>query len=278
MARGGQADFSLRRVLTRAAAIIVAGSVILAALPTVYGGWVWWTQVRRTTPVYDPPVLAGQVVSAGCSGGVYARTGDGRIVITTTGHCMAEGQRMFTLDGRFVGVASAPSRWAVCDRPGKDRCTSSDMAYVSLAPEMIPWGRLDQIDMGAGGYRTVAPGTRALSCDDISVGQRVEHDGNAMYRTGTVLSKQANDWPSGDGVYMPCIVIADAAVTGGDSGGVVLVDSVPGGVTARAFGADGPGPQRRLGFTPLGPGLAEMGLEMCDTPDCGLSPASAANR
>ena len=44
----------------------------------------------RTTPVYTPPVLAGQIVWGPCSGGFYARHGD-TIVLTSTGHCTAPG-------------------------------------------------------------------------------------------------------------------------------------------------------------------------------------------
>ena len=45
------------------------------------------------------------------------------------------------------------------------------------------------------------------------------------------------------------------------------------GYAARVFGD-----QQALGFTPLADGLAELGLTLCDTPDCGLSAATAANR
>src|SRR5664279_1297783 len=41
------------------------------------------TQPRRTTPVYDPPVLAGQQLWNVCAGGFYARHGD-TIVLTST--------------------------------------------------------------------------------------------------------------------------------------------------------------------------------------------------
>jgi hypothetical protein len=57
---------------------------------------------------------------------------------------------------------------------------------------------------------------------------------------------------------------ADPQVASGDSGGVVLVRGVPAGVTSRSFGG-------YLGFTPLAEGLAQLGLTLCDTPDCGLT-------
>jgi hypothetical protein len=48
---------------------------------------------------------------------------------------------------------------------------------------------------------------------------------------------------------------------------VVLIRGLPAGVVARRFGD-------LLGFTPLGSGLAELGLTMCDSPNCGLTSAS----
>ena len=51
--------------------------------------------------------------------------------------------------------------------------------------------------------------------------------------------------------------IQSAAV---DSGGGVLVRGIPAGATSRIFGG-------WLGFTPLAEGLAQLGLEMCTTPD-----------
>ena len=47
--------------------------------------------------------------------------------------------------------------------------------------------------------------------------------------------------------------------------GAVLVRGLPAGVASRSFGG-------WLGFTPLAEGLAQLGLELCTTPDCGLPP------
>ena len=58
---------------------------------------------------------------------------------------------------------------------------------------------------------------------------------------------------------------AHIQVAAGDSGGAVLVRGIPAGVSSRSFGG-------WLGFTPLAEGLAEMGLELCTTPDCELVP------
>ena len=246
--------------------IVLVG--ILVALLVSYGraGLVWFTEMRRTTPIYDPPVLAGQYVHNGCSTGVYAKTTGGEVVLTVSGHCLLAGSSVDAVDGRHLGIASAPTHWASCDRPGKNRCTGSDMAYITLTPAMIPWGRLDQIDMGAGSYRTVAPGTRALSCADIHTGDEVAFDGNARYRTGHEVAQEVYDFP-GDGVYFPCLVISDVSGMSGDSGGAVLVNGAPAGVATRVFGDE-----QWMGFTPLADGLAELGLAMCDTPNCGLTP------
>lgn len=263
-----QSRFGRIRV-RRVVFLVLVGVLLLQAAHFGRLGWIWFAQQRRQAPVYDPPVLAGQVVSPGCSGGVYARTAEGVLVITTTGHCSNAGDPKSMPDGGpFVGYASAPSNWATCDRPGKNRCTASDMAYVTLVPEMIPWGHLNEIDLGAGGYRVIAAGTAARSCPDVRGGDHVEINGQGGYRQGGIIGQQANDFPE-DGTYFPCITVTDIDVVSGDSGGVVLVDGSPAGVASRSYAG-------RLGFTPLAEGLAEMGLTMCDTPDCGLRPPTAS--
>ena len=74
---------------------------------------------------------------------------------------------------------------ASCPYPGY-RCTASDMNYLIVAPDRIPWGHLNEIDMGAGGYRMVTPDTQPLECADIHDGDQLEFDGRAIYRTGKV--------------------------------------------------------------------------------------------
>lgn len=219
---------------------------------------------RRATPVLDPPVLAGQHLWASCSGGVYARRG-GAVVLTSSGHCAAEGQVAVTPAGVTLGVFGPPARDAVCPHPGHT-CAASDINSLVVAPDRVPWGRLNLVDMGAGGYRSVAPGTRALTCAEIGMGDEVEINGRDLYRAGRVLEKGENlKDPALDGSYFPCMIAADIAVATGDSGGVVLVRGVPAGVVSRSFVG-------YLGFTPLAEGLAALGLEMCDAPDCGLTP------
>jgi hypothetical protein len=213
----------------------------------------------RTTPVYDPPVLAGQPLWHECSGGFYARRGD-TIVLTSTGHCTAEGTVATDPDGTGVrGVFGPSARAATCDRPGKT-CAASDMTYLVVAEDRIPWGRLNLVDMGAGGYREVAPGTEPLRCDDIAIGDAVEINGQGLFRTGAVAEKGSNDFPE-DGHYFPCMIAARVEVNTGDSGGAVLVRGLPAGVASRSFGG-------ALGFTPLAEGLEQLGLELCTTPRC----------
>ena len=213
----------------------------------------------RTTPVYDPPVLAGQPLWGLCSGGFYARRGD-TIVLTSSGHCAAEGATATDPDGTGVrGVFGPAARAPACDRPGKT-CAASDMNYLVVAEDRIPWGRLNLVDMGVGGYREFAAGTAALRCADIDIGDRVEINGRFRFRTGTVAEKGSNDFPE-DGMYFPCMIAARMEVGVGDSGGAVLVRGLPAGVVSRRFSG-------AVGFTPLAEGLEQLGLELCTTPGC----------
>ena len=143
-------------------------------------------------------------------------------------------------------------------------CASSDLNYLVVAVDRIPWGHLNVVDLGTAGYRIIAPGTRPLACADIEIGDLVEIDGRNVYRSGPVAEKGDNLHPE-DGSYFPCMIAAHIQAGVGDSGGAVLVRGIPAGVTSRSFGG-------WLGFTPLAEGLAQLGLELCTTPDCGLVP------
>ena len=163
------------------------------------------------------------------------------------------------------GVFGPPARDATCPYAGHT-CAASDLNYLIVAVDRIPWGHLNVVDMGTAGYRVIAAGTRALACPDIAVGDPVEIDGRNTYRSGSVVEKGDNLKPAAeDGSYFPCMIASQIQVGVGDSGGVVLVRGIPAGVTSRSFGGS-------LGFTPLAEGLAELGLTLCDTPDCGLVP------
>ncbi len=224
-------------------------------------------QPRRTTPVYDPPVLAGQQLWGACAGGFYARHGD-TIVLTSTGHCTREGTTAYDPDGTTVrGVFGPAARDATCPYPGH-RCASSDLNYLVVAEDRIPWGHLNVVDLGTAGYRTIPPGTRPLACADIAIGDLVEIDGRNVYRSGPVEQKGDN-LHAEDGDYFPCMIGARIHVGTGDSGGAVLVRGIPAGVSSRSFNG-------WLGFTPLAEGLTELGLELCTTPDCGLVPPRTA--
>jgi hypothetical protein len=223
-------------------------------------------QPRRTSQVYDPPVLAGQQLWGACAGGFYARHGD-TIVLTSTGHCTSEGTVAYDPDGTTVrGVFGPAARDASCPYPGHT-CAASDLNYLVVAPERIPWGHLNVVDLGTAGYRIIPSGTRQLACADIAVGDQVEIDGRNLYRSGTVAEKGDNLHPE-DGSYFPCMIAAHIPVAVGDSGGAVLVRGIPAGVTSRSFGG-------WLGFTPLAEGMVELGLDLCTTPDCGLVPPAA---
>jgi hypothetical protein len=241
-----------RRLLTALLAALLLGVAAYTIVAVVVGP-------RRTTPVYDPPVLAGQSLWGYCSGGFYARRGE-TIVLTSTGHCAAEGTVAYDPDGVGVrGVFGPAAADATCPHAGHV-CASSDLNYLVVARERIPWGYLNVVDLGTGGYRVLAAGTRALACDDIAIGDPVEIDGRNIHRTGSVNEKGENLNPI-DPVYFPCMILADVPVAPGDSGGAVLIRGTPAGVASRSFGG-------KLGFTPLAEGLAQLGLELCTTPDC----------
>ncbi len=243
-----------RIIVVLVGVVLVLGAITLVSIITT---------PRRTTPFYDPPVLAGQQLWQACSGGVYARLGD-TIVLTSTGHCTSPGTVAYDNDGTTVrGVFGPPARDATCPYAGHT-CAASDLNYLVVAVDRIPWGHLNVVDMGTAGYRVIAPGTKPLDCGDIAVGDTVEIDGRNTYRSGAVVEKGVNLKPAAeDGAYFPCMIAAQIQVGVGDSGGVVLVRGIPAGVTSRSFGGS-------LGFTPLAEGLAELGLSLCDTPDCGL--------
>lgn len=223
------------------------------------------TAPHRTTAVYDPPVLAGQEIWGACAGGFYARLG-ATIVLTSSGHCTDPGTVAYEPDGVTKrGVFSPPARDATCPYPDHT-CAASDMDYLVVATDRIPWGHLNVVDLGTAGYRVIPADTKPLTCAEIAIGDQVEIDGRGIYRSGTVTDKGQNLYPpSEDGAFFPCMIASPIQVAIGDSGGAVLVRGIPAGVTSRSFGGS-------LGFTPLAEGLAQMGLQLCTTPDCGLTP------
>jgi hypothetical protein len=227
----------------------------------------WWVtamfrdgaQTHRTTPRYDPPVWAGQNVPFACSGGFYARR-DRTIVLTIVAHCAKPGDTLRDVLGQFIGTFGPRAELKEC--PTGRFCAPSDFLTLALAADRIPWGHLNEVDMGAGGYRVFAAGTRPLACTDIALGDAVETDGRERYRTGRVVA--IGPYQHETDTIFPCMVVADIDVFVGDSGGAVLVEGQPAGVIARTIGG-------RLGFTPLAEGLDNLGLTLCTTPDCDLA-------
>lgn len=247
-----------RRLLLIGAAVAVVAIAIVAVVSVLSAG------APATTPAADPPVVAGRQLWGSCAAGFYARRGDD-VVLTSSAHCAAEGTTAFAPDGHTVRGVFGPG--AVLDPcPYADHtCRPSDINYLVVAADRIPWGRLNVVDMGDGGRRVLEAGTLPLSCSDIALGDPVEINGRDRYRSGTVaeIGEYLHD-PSADGDYFPCIIAsANITVGVGDSGGAVLVRGLPAGATSRSFGG-------LLGFTPLAEGLQALGLELCTTPDCGL--------
>lgn len=240
---------------------VLVGVFVVLTLVTGYLVVARATIAQRTTPLYDPPVLAGQVVPGYCSAGFYARRGE-TIVVTSSDHCATEGTVVDDPGtGTPLGVIGPSDRAASCPYPGYT-CAASDMNYLVVAPDRIPWGHLNVVDLGLAGYRVLPSDTKPLGCADIRIGDAVEMDGRSLYRTGTVKDKRPNHSPvAQDGKYFPCMVVTDTQTGDGDSGGAVLVRGIPAGIVSRSFGG-------WLGFTPLAEGLSEMGLTLCTTPDC----------
>jgi len=220
-------------------------------------------ETARTTARFDPPVLAGQNVPGACSGGWYARHGDS-IVLTIAGHCAEPGTTLRDTNGRVVGVFGPPAQLLDCP-PGRF-CSPSDFLTLALASEWTPWGHLNVVDLGAGGYRMIQPGTRALGCADIHVGDRVELDGREHFRAGTVVASGPYRYPTD--LIFPCMILSDIEAAVGDSGGAVLVNGLPAGSVSRDIGG-------HLAFTPLAEGLDNLGLVLCTTPDCDIQPHSS---
>jgi hypothetical protein len=246
--------------------------VVLWGALLALGGW-WLSGALRdraeTTRIadrYDPPVWAGQNVPGSCSGGFYARHGQ-TIVITIVAHCAVPGRELRDHLGAYIGTFGRMAQLTEC--PVGRFCAPSDFLTLALATDRIPWGHLNVVDMGAGGYRILTPGTRPLACEDISVGEKTEVDGRERYRTGKVVA--IGPYRYEIDTMFPCMVITDIAVAFGDSGGAVLVDGQPAGVISRDIGDD-------LGFTPLAEGLENLGLTLCTTPDCDLSPTEVDQR
>jgi hypothetical protein len=119
---------------------------------------------------------------------------------------------------------------------------------------------------GGHGRRRVSndpAGNDAVDLCGAALGDRVEVDGREHFRSGTIRS--IGRYENATDTIFPCMVITDIQARPGDSGGAVLVSGLPAGTTSRDIGG-------RLAFTPLGEGLANLGLVLCTTPDCDLTP------
>jgi hypothetical protein len=210
----------------------------------------------RTTPVYDPPVLAGQVVS--CTAGFYASRGT-TVVLTISDHCYDRADPPRDAAGRPIGTYGADARRADC--PAGRTCAGSDIVELVLTADHIPWGHLNLVDLGPGGYREIAPDARPLSCADLRAGSSVEMDGRGVYRSGRIV--EVASYAFATDTIFPCMALTDLDAAVGDSGAAMFVDGQPAGIAAREFAG-------KLGFTPLAEGLEDLGLTLCIDPDCGL--------
>jgi hypothetical protein len=253
--RARPARTALLAAVVAALGLVLAGALVVGALRDR-------GQTGRTTQRYDPPVWAGQNVPGPCaSGGFYARDG-ATIVLTIAAHCPAAkpGASMLDPDGRLVGTYGPLAQLADC--PAGRFCAPADILPLRLPADRIPFGHLNVVDKGAGGYRTIPLGTKPLACADIHVGDHVELDGREIYRSGRVIEIGAYEHPT-DTIF-PCMVVTDIHGDYGDSGSAVLLDGAPAGTVSRLISG-------YLAFTPLAEGLSNLGLRLCTTPDCDLN-------
>jgi hypothetical protein len=242
--------------------VVVAGLAIGVGAYRAAGVVRGFAETFRTTARFDPPVWAGQLVPVPCAtGGFYARQHE-TIVLTISAHCAAAkpGATLLDANGGPAGVFGPPASFDDC--PAGRFCAPSDFATLAIAADRIPWGHLNVVDLGAGGYRTIASGTRPLACSDMRVGDHAEVDGLEHYRSGRVVAIGPYDYET-DTIF-PCMVITDIESYLGDSGGAVLVNGLPAGTTAREISG-------YLAFTPLAEGLENLGLALCTTPDCDVA-------
>lgn len=248
-------DQPRRRIvrLTRAFVIVAPVFLVMAAAYLIGGALHDFAGTIRTTPRFDPPVLAGQNVPGPCSsGGFYARNQQ-TIFLTMAGHCAdaIPGGPLRDWDGQLVGIFGQAAELPDC--PYGRFCAPADIITLAPAPHRIPWGHLNLVDMGAGGYRTIAPGTRPLTCAEIHNGDRVEVNARDHYRSGTVIAIGPYD-QSPDTIF-PCMVVTDIAGGQGDSGSPFLLNGMPAGTTSRLFGGRVSGVHTaRRGLGKSGPG------------------------
>jgi hypothetical protein len=268
MGRATTSDASSKRIVrlvrafTFVAAAILLGVVGYLAIGVLRDR----AETARTTERFDPPVWAGQNIPGRCStGGYYARD-EQAIVLTIAAHCAdaIPGTAVRDADGHVIGIIGQPPELPNC--PTGRVCLASDLIPLALAPERIPWGHLNLVDMGAGGYRTMTPETHPLSCAEIHEGDHVEVDGREHYRAGTVIAVGPYQYTTD--TMFPCMVITDIEGRSGDSGSPALIDGLPAGTTSRVIAG-------YLAFTPLSEGLANLGLTLCTTPDCDMAAAPA---
>lgn len=190
----------MRRI--RLLELTLLGVILGAGAYWGIGAWKERSETTRTTARFDPPVWAGQNVPGACSGGFYAWR-DNTIVLTIVGHCAVPGATLRD-GGHFLGTFGPLAQLTDC--PPERFCSPSDFLTLALADDVIPWGHLNVVDLGAGGYRTIAPGTHPLACGDIHVGQRAELDGREHYRAGTVIATGPYEYATD--TMFPCMLFA----------------------------------------------------------------------
>ena len=212
----------------------------------------------RTTPIYEPPVLAGQPVS--CTAGFHARRGE-TIVLTISGHCFDRAHPPLDAAGQAIGTYGAEARSADC--PTGRTCAGSDIVELVLRRTTSRGATSTSSTSAQAATGRSRSDARPLSCADLHEGASVETNGRGVHRSGTIVSVAPYAYET-DTIF-PCMAVTDLEAAIGDSGGAVLLDGQPAGIASRQFGG-------KLGFTALAEGLADLGLTLCTDPDCGIAP------
>jgi hypothetical protein len=101
------ADTQVRRPRLRARRVVFLLLVALLLLSCVLVTARMWREAVRTSPIYDPPVLAGQVVN--CTAGFYASRGS-TLVLTISDHCYDRANPPRDAAGRLIGTFGADAR------------------------------------------------------------------------------------------------------------------------------------------------------------------------
>ena len=188
-------------------------------------------ETTRSTARFDPPVWPGSSLPRPLLARWLPcprRTAD------RPDHCRPLCRRdarhgLLDSDGRLIGTFGPAAKLTDC--PAGRFCAPSDFLSLALAPDRIPSGHLNLVDMGAGGYRTIDPGTPSVDVCRHPQGRPRRGQWPRALPVGKVLEIGPYEHVDGH----------DLSVHGrhrhrgdhGDSGAAVLVNGLPAGTMSR---------------------------------------------